>query len=81
MNSKSDGAAFGATVQADDTAPPRTAAQQAYLDDLADAAEQAVADVEATIDQLEESLEARRAEAQRARDEADNNRISGEDQG
>jgi len=81
------GAAYSATVAIEDgntptaapfAEPQRTVAQQQYLDDVADAAERAVAHVEQTITDLQESLAERRAEAERARAEADNGRVDSE---
>lgn len=78
-----NGEAFDATVRTEEadqaTAVPfaehrRTEAQQEYLDNVADAAETALEDVEQTIKHLQESLPDRRAQAEQARAEADQGR-------
>ncbi len=73
--SKAGGAAHDAEVVAVDNAPGRTPQQQAYLDNVADEAEKAVGVVEKMIEDLYESLTDRKAEAERARAEADNGRV------
>lgn len=70
------GAAFNAGVAVHNEQPQgRTIAQQAYLDEVADAAERGVAHAEQTIADLQASLAERRAEADRARAEADNGQV------
>lgn len=68
-------AAFDAAVETVDNAPGRTPAQQAYLDQLADEAENAVTVVENMIAEMTASLDDRKAHAKQARDEADRGRI------
>lgn len=63
--SRGAGEALDASVTAE-----RTIEQQAYLDEVAEAAERAVGHVQDMIDNLQASLEGRRAEAERARAEA-----------
>lgn len=67
--SRATGEAFDAAVERD--REPVTDVVQAHLDAVADAAEEAVGNVEQMIKHLQESLEDRRAEAQNARREAE----------
>jgi hypothetical protein len=72
------GEAFDAEAEAADHvgAGERTPKQQEYFDAVAEAAERAVDHAQAMIDDLEASMEGRRAEAARARDEAENGRVA-----
>lgn len=75
MSSSSAGAAaFNAGVKVDGKeftpVPPRTSEQQAYLDAIAEQAEQSVAAIEEKLAGMRESLVAAKAEAKRARAEA-----------
>lgn len=79
MSSVADGKAEAFNVSVDtrdhaDEVPERTPAQQAYLDEIAKAAERAVEHVEQMIKDLQESLGDRRAEAEQARADAENGR-------
>ncbi len=76
--SRAGGAANDAAADTVDNAAGRTAAQQAYLDNVVDEAEKAVGVVEQMIADLEKSLAGRKAEAKRARAEADNGRVENE---
>ncbi len=73
-SSNAGAAAFNAGVQINGETvtpkPPRTAAQQDYLDELAEQAKQAVPKIEAQIEGLNATLVAAKAEAKRARAEA-----------
>lgn len=69
------GAALDAAAVTEDDVPQRTPAQQEYLDTVADDAEKAVDTVQQMIDDWTESLAGRKAEAERARAEAENGRV------
>lgn len=73
--SQASGVAHDASVAAEDNQPGRTAAQQDYLDRVADEAAKAVDTVQQMIDDWTESLAGRKAEAERARAEAENGRV------
>jgi len=74
--SRADGAALDAGTVTEDNTPDRTEAHQAYLDSVADDAEKAVELAQQTIDHLTASLDDRKAEAKRARAEANQGQVN-----
>lgn len=74
--SQADGAGFDAATAIEYTPDGGAGAQQAYLDRVANDAEKAVELAQQTIDHLTASLDDRKAEAKRARAEANQGQVN-----